>query len=336
MSLQLPDLDDRRYEDLVAEAIRLIPTYAPEWTNHNPSDPGVTLVELFAYLSEMLIYRVNRVTSRNVLSFLKLLNGTNWDPFTDSPERELSETEKRVITQKLEDLTDDELRQLVARQLPLTIRRLRKLERAVTRQDFETLALEASPDVARAHCLPRRNLELDLTAEREGHVSVIVLPRPQAEGRIADVVSDVRAYLTPRVLVATRLHVVKAFFVELTIDAAVVLKSDQRAETSQDLENVQARIREKIDQFFSPQFDQAQNTPGRPWGRNVFTSEVFALLDRLPFIDYVTAVELSADFPERELPDGVGIEVQPHELVKVAQVNVEIPRAGGSQETANR
>ena len=60
MPLPLPNLDDRSYTDLVEEARRLIPTYAPEWTNHNPSDPGIMLIELFAYLTEMLIYRLNR------------------------------------------------------------------------------------------------------------------------------------------------------------------------------------------------------------------------------------------------------------------------------------
>ena len=74
MTLPLPDLDDRTFADLVAEA-RLIRTYQPEWTNYNPSDPGITLVELFAWLAEMLIYRADQVTDRHRLAFLKLLNG---------------------------------------------------------------------------------------------------------------------------------------------------------------------------------------------------------------------------------------------------------------------
>jgi hypothetical protein len=219
----------------------------------------------------------------------------------------------------------------ILREIPGTIRRLRRLERAVTRQDFETLALEASPDVARVHCLPRRNLEFDLASEREDHVSMIVLPIPEAEARVADVLSDVRAHLTPRLLLTTRLHVVKPFFVEVTINTVVALKSDQIADTEQDLNDVRARIRSKIEQFFSPHFDPAQNTGGWMWGRNVFTSEVFALLDRLPFIDYAQAVELSADFPKRELLNKSGIEVKPHELVKIAQVNVKFLKAQAAQ-----
>src|SRR5215472_9429265 len=122
MSLQLPNLDDRSYQDLVEEALALIPTHAPEWTNHNPSDPGITLVELFAFLTEAIIYRLNRVTSRNILSFLKLLNGTNWDPFSDDiDERELSPIDKAAVAAKLNGLSDDDLRDLVARQVPNTI-----------------------------------------------------------------------------------------------------------------------------------------------------------------------------------------------------------------------
>ncbi len=68
-----PRLDDRTFQDLVDEAIRLIPQYCPEWTNFNPTDPGITLIELFAWLTEMTLYRLNRVPDRNYLTFLNLL-----------------------------------------------------------------------------------------------------------------------------------------------------------------------------------------------------------------------------------------------------------------------
>jgi uncharacterized phage protein gp47/JayE len=71
--LEAPDLDDRTWQDLVDEARALIPRYAPEWTDHNPSDPGMALVELFAYLVEGLIYRLNRVPEKNLLRFLDLV-----------------------------------------------------------------------------------------------------------------------------------------------------------------------------------------------------------------------------------------------------------------------
>ncbi|MCA9562485.1 MAG: putative baseplate assembly protein [Myxococcales bacterium] len=71
--IPVPNLDDRRYRDIVNEAISLIPKYCPDWTNHNPADPGVTLIELFAWMTEMIIYRLNRVGEKNYLAFLNLV-----------------------------------------------------------------------------------------------------------------------------------------------------------------------------------------------------------------------------------------------------------------------
>src|SRR5919109_5411910 len=68
-----PKLDDRAFDDIVAEAVRLIPRYCPEWTNHNPSDPGITLIELAAWMTDIILYRLNRVPEKNYVAFLNLL-----------------------------------------------------------------------------------------------------------------------------------------------------------------------------------------------------------------------------------------------------------------------
>ncbi len=74
MPLELPVLDDRNYEQLLAEAKRRIPVHTPEWTNYNvESDPGITLVQLFAFLTDSLLYQANRIPERNRLKFLQLL-----------------------------------------------------------------------------------------------------------------------------------------------------------------------------------------------------------------------------------------------------------------------
>lgn len=73
MPLQIPNLDDRRYQDLLDEALARIPVHTPEWTNFNDSDPGVTLVQLFAFMTENLLYRSNQIPERNRLKFLSLL-----------------------------------------------------------------------------------------------------------------------------------------------------------------------------------------------------------------------------------------------------------------------
>jgi hypothetical protein len=156
MPLPVPNLDDRTFADLVAEGRALIPRLAPEWTNHNPSDPGITLVELFAYLTELLIYRLNQVTDDNVRSFLRLLNGRDWTPSGSGPDA-------------------------LARDVRATILSLRHRERAVTAEDYEALAIEADARVQRVRCVPRRDLAMDLDLERPASLSVVVVPRPAGE-----------------------------------------------------------------------------------------------------------------------------------------------------------
>jgi predicted phage baseplate assembly protein len=80
MSLPAPNLDDLRFQrDLVDEARRRIIQYCPEWTDYNVSDPGITLIELFAWMTEMIVYRLNQVPEKNYIKFLELL-GTQLQP----------------------------------------------------------------------------------------------------------------------------------------------------------------------------------------------------------------------------------------------------------------
>ncbi len=73
MSLQIPNLDDKTFEELFTEGRALIPRYAQQWTDHNFSDPGITFIDLFAWLAEMQIYSTNRITPGHKLKFLKYL-----------------------------------------------------------------------------------------------------------------------------------------------------------------------------------------------------------------------------------------------------------------------
>lgn len=76
MPIVPPLLDDRTWQDLRDEALARVPIYTPEWTDLRPGDPGVTLVEVFAFLTEALIYRLNRVPDNSYLAFLNLLDAS--------------------------------------------------------------------------------------------------------------------------------------------------------------------------------------------------------------------------------------------------------------------
>ena len=68
-----PNLDDRTFQDIVDEAKRLIPRYCPEWTDHNVSDPGVAMIELFAWITESMIFRLNQVPDKTHITFLDMI-----------------------------------------------------------------------------------------------------------------------------------------------------------------------------------------------------------------------------------------------------------------------
>ncbi len=73
MPLPLPNLDDRRWLDLTQEALPLIPRYAPGWTDFNTHDPGITLMEMYAWLTKSFIYKLNQVPDRARWKFLSFI-----------------------------------------------------------------------------------------------------------------------------------------------------------------------------------------------------------------------------------------------------------------------
>ena len=81
--MKLPEivLDDRRFQDLVNEARLKINQSCPEWTDHNVSDPGITLIELFAWMTETIIFRLNRIPDKLHVALLDLL-GIQLEPPT--------------------------------------------------------------------------------------------------------------------------------------------------------------------------------------------------------------------------------------------------------------
>jgi predicted phage baseplate assembly protein len=80
MALDTPRLDDRSFQDLVDDAKRFVQERCPEWTDHNVSDPGVTLIETFAWMTDLLLFRLNRVPDRVYVKFLDLLGVTLFPP----------------------------------------------------------------------------------------------------------------------------------------------------------------------------------------------------------------------------------------------------------------
>ena len=74
--IPVPNVDDRDWRAIKDAMIARIPDRCPEWTNHNPSDPGITLIETFALEVEQLIYRLNQVLDKHKREYLNMIGVT--------------------------------------------------------------------------------------------------------------------------------------------------------------------------------------------------------------------------------------------------------------------
>jgi Baseplate J-like protein len=286
LPLTLPNLDDLRWQDIIVEGRSLIPANAPDWTNHNPSDPGITLIELFAYVCEKLMYRLNRVGDGNIAEFLSLIDGPGWksehhlldakDPasveFCQALSRAVSIDEKRRVVSTLSDLT-----------------------RAVTPADFECLTC-AVEGVARAVCIPKRNLGTDdpilCMSEAPGHVSVVVLP---VEGRhpSEQVLGNIRQTLEKARLLTTRVHVAAPRYVTVSCRATI---TPVRGISH---EKIHEAVIDRLRQFLDPHQGGFEKK-GWPWGRNIFLSELYRLLTGIPGVREVRCLRDARGNPADE------------------------------------
>ncbi|MGH3943140.1 MAG: hypothetical protein ACRDTG_31860 [Pseudonocardiaceae bacterium] len=309
MPIPLPNLDDRTFADLTEEARALLPVLCPEWTDHNPSDPGIVLVELLAWLTEMLLFSVNQIPAANTHKFLGLLNGPLWSPPADG------------------DL-DKAIRQ--------TMRDLHERYRAVTPEDYEYLIRQTwprSPEaaglaaLARVRCIPGRDLTAaDPSIPAPAHVSVVVMPdvRLTESGSAQDpyprpteeLTTALYRFLAPRRILTTRHHVVGPSYVDVGIAANLALHED--APPSDALE----QARNLLAAFFDPLHGGAAGD-GWPFGQSVYVSEIYAVLERADLIDYVEGVRLTGPNPISD-SDGqlVGIELDVHQLVRLARLDL--------------
>ena len=317
MPIPVPNLDNRTYADLVAEGRTLIPTLCPEWTDHNPSDPGITLMELLAWLTEMTLYRVNRVPEANYWTFLRLLNDKQ--DFDQLPKDNLEAAIHQTITSLRESyraVTPIDFEYLALTGWPrYIVQQLKEIEQELSQGQSESKACQkvglaeekyrrwksrySSSDIGgvkaltfqRAHCLARRDLETRTAAdEAAGHVSLLVVPLPGTSEEIEKIVKEMRAdlydFLEEHRLLGVCHHIVGPRYVDISISAEIYLNPDAKPDVAL------PQAADKLTKFFDRLEGGAEKT-GWPFGQGVFVSEIYALLDDLPLVDHAESVDLA-------------------------------------------
>ena len=274
MTLPLPNLDDRTYADLVESAISQISLEYPEWTDYNPSDTGIILIELLAWLSEMTLYRVNQIGDENYASFLSLLKGEQWD---------------------LPNIPAKERQQTLQSEINKTLLELRQRYRAVTTVDYEQLIIEdwnTSSDstlkIARVKCLSQRNLsEFDIETVAKGNISLIVVPEQNIQennniNNINNKYEKLLDFLNERKLLTTRLHIVEPLYVSVAITTEIVVEDGAKAE------EIKENAENEVNLFFHPLHSgKYWGGKGWPFARGIYLSELYKILDDLEGVDYI-------------------------------------------------
>lgn len=309
MVLPLPNLDDRTYADLIDEARSRIPIECPAWTDHNPSDPGIILLELLAWVTETVLYRVNQVPDANVVTFLKLLNTPGWQPSAN-----------------------------LQADLEATILDLRERYRAVTPADYEYLLLErwprplnlpqqpglppaAAAPLARVHCIPTTRPdanEPNQLTPHLGHLTLVVMPSDPADRfpcPSPQLLTGLTRWLDPCRLLTTHHHLIGPSYVRVQLSAELHL-----LEGADPAQVLRAALSE-LQSFFSP-LPSAANShwkgQGWPFGRAVYPSEIYQMLDQLTGVDYAENLQLRrASDPVNAAapaPLATPLELQDHEL----------------------
>ena len=312
-------LDDWTYGELMGEGLAMLPSFAPEWTNFNASDPGITFLELFAYFTELLIFQTGQITTKDRQAFLSLLSSNDLGNVSS-----------------LEDA-------MVAAVLAL-----RQPERAVTCEDYEALAVRASVQVARAKCVPILNLEEKNDAARRavrpGHVSVVLAFRPETSlTDVSSSIRDVKLFLEPRRILSTRVHVVRARRVDFEVHLQIGANPGVTVEMAVN-ETCSA-----LNTFFDA-ITGGSDGKGWPMGRHVFLSDIYAVVSRLDTVDFVAQQFEGLNgkaVPELTLTpadttrlyrngsgDIIGIQLAPDELPGAVLLDVR-GKAGGIDESRN-
>lgn len=297
MPIPLPNLDDHDFDDLVGEARALIPVLLPEWTDHNPGDPGIVLVELLAWLTEMQLYQVDQLSQSHTLNFLRLLGGPQWSP-PDTGDLGTA------------------VRQSVAA--------LRERDRAATADDYEYLVrtvwprqpqAAGLPRIRRVRCVPGRNLAgADPAAPAPAHISVVVLPEPGEAADAGALTAALHEFLDPRRILTVRHHVVLPEYVDIHVAADLALHEDAVPQDA--LADARNRLREFCDPFTG-----GDARDGWPFGQSTHPSEVYAVLEQSPLVDYIENVRLTRAGTDADAgADGIALDA--HQLVRLTRVDL--------------
>jgi hypothetical protein len=316
MAIQLPNLDTKTYEEISEEMVASIPKYTGKWTNHNPSDPGITIIELLSWIAETTLYRINRIPDESYVNFLRLVAGASGvdeverllkDPHKDEYHRKILEFLKEI--EEGHDKTIAEVKKEAL--LFLTSR-----YRAVTDDDFRQLAIEAT-DLFKVEV---RRVIVE-NAPDENSVEIVLVPdkwkqyeeltEAEKQSRYKELVEFVKDYLNPRTLIGTKIEVKQPVYSDVSIELKVVCHHYVTAE------KIETDTKDRILQHLDP-FMGGDEKTGWTYRRSLSIYEIAQIVEETDGVKQVESIMFDGNKELRvKLIDG---------LIKVVSLNVEVGR----------
>lgn len=291
MPIKIPNLDNRTYDDLMQEMIASIPKYSKEWTNFNPSDPGIAILELLAWITEAFIYRTNIIPEQSYINFLKLLAGTEIYDEGDAEHKEIREFIHEIT---VEGKKTDLLTMKAIAEKFMTSRYT-----AVTEEDYKNLILNAYPDdIKRVEVL-------------SGPLMTQIMVIPETPG---ETIVKIKNFLTKRRLIGTALNVTNAEYLDISLELTLLCKSYANSDYFDKsityepgtADETSKKIEDLVAGNVFTYFDCLTGGPdgkGWPIGRNLMKYELYQAIEQeeaegLVNVDEIKIIEpTDTDFP---------------------------------------
>jgi hypothetical protein len=288
MAIQLPNLDTKTYEDISEEMVASIPKYTDKWTNHNPSDPGITIIELLSWIAETTLYRINRIPYESYVNFLRLVAGASGieevegllkDSHQDKYQINILEFLKEIEAGHEKTIPEIKTEALMF---------LKSRYRAVTEDDFCQLTVEA----ADLFGVKVRRVIVE-KAQDENKVEILLVPdkwkqyealnEAEKQSRYKELVEFVYDYLNPRTLIGTKIEVKKLVYSNVSIELKVVCHQYAIAE------KIETDTKDRILKHLDP-FVGGDEKTGWPYRRSLSIYEIAQIVEETDGVKRVESI----------------------------------------------
>jgi hypothetical protein len=303
MTLQQLNLDTKTFEDIRDEMVASIQKYTDTWTNHNPSDPGITILEMLSWISETTLFRINRIPEESYTNFLRLVTGAYGieeidillnDTFLDPSRRHILEFQKEIEEGNKTSITEMKAN---------VLRFLTSRYRAVTEDDFRQLTIEASNESKIQAKVKRAIINKSNDDEK---VEVVIVS--QSRDHYNELIPVVKEYLQPRTLIGTIIEVKQPIFTDVDIDVKVVCHNYVMPENV--IDNIRTRILQHLDPF-----EGGDEKTGWPYTRPLTVYEIAQIVEETNGVKQSISILFDGEKTKLIKIEG---------LVNVSSINIEV------------